>query len=426
MNIMTINKYLLTERFHEWKSLVESKDGKPLTSFSSSAFLEEHENYKRKLVETARKILDVGSWTKADIGTGKILERVITSIEIDTSLDGEKIKNNLVFTSQHSYTNKPHQSLLDALSTKRTLELETLFFNFYTDQQTDDASFEQLTALLGKKYPLISYLFFVKNRRRYVPISPTNFEKGFRELNISVQFSHQCSWENYTLYNHLIEQVRDFLSEELEEHVELIDAHSFIWILTRNSKPVKEPHEIKYEVVFSNFDPQFSVEEQKLLLQTREIPVYTDEDREEDNQAKKFTGDEGEYHVFQYEVQKLNNVGLTELATHVERVSKNSDAHGYDIRSFDTEGNQINIEVKTTSSPTSRFTFYLSRHELKTALSLGDTHHLYCVQLRQDKSPLIRIVCNPFSQMDRLLDTTHSDTGMNISSQSFKIVAKFV
>lgn len=422
---MTINKYLLAERFQEWKSLVESKDKKTLTSFSSSAFLEEHENYKRKLVETARKILDVGSWTKADIGTGKILEKVIASIEIDTSLDGEKIKNNLVFTSQHSYTNKPHQSLLDAVSAKSTVELETLFFNFYTDQQSDDTSFEQMTALLGKKYPLIAYLFFVKNRRRYVPISPTNFEKGFRELNINIQFSHQCSWENYTLYIHLIEQVRDFLSEELEEHVELIDAHSFIWILTRNIEKAKEAGAFKYEVVLSTFDPQFSIEEQKLLSQTREIPIYTDEDREEDNQVRKFTGDEGEYHVFQYEVQKLKEAGLEDLSHKVERVSKNSDAHGYDIRSFDTQGNPINIEVKTTTSNSSRFTFYLSRHELKTALSLGDSHYLYCIQLRQNSSPLIRITRNPFSQMERILDTIHSETGMNISSQSFKIVVKF-
>lgn len=423
---MTINKYLLEEKFQEWKDFIEAKDGKNFTSFSSSNYLEEQENYKRTLVETAKKILDISSWNQGDIGTGQIVKRVIDAIEIDTTFDGEKIKNNLVFTSQHSYTNKPHQKLLDAQESKDTAELETVLFNFYTDKASDATSFQALTAILGKKYPLIAYLFFIKNRRKYLPISPTNFEKGFNQFNINVKFSHQCSWENYTLYIDLIKQVKDFLSEELDENIELVDAHSFIWILTRQMDLSKSEPSLKYEVVLSKFDIGYVKEEPKVLRERKEIDIYTEEDRDGNDKVKKFIGDEGEYHVLQYEIQKLKECGLVNLSEQIERVSKNSDAHGYDIKSYNKDGQEIKIEVKTTTSKAKQFTFYLTRHELKTALSIKENHYLYCVQLREGDVPLLHIIHNPFSEIESQLNTVHTATGMNISSNSFKIRVKFI
>lgn len=423
---MTINKYLLEEKFQEWKDFIETKDGKNFTSFSSSEYLGEQENYKRTLEQTARKILDIKSWNQSNIGTGQIVKRVIGAIEIDTTFDGEKIKNNLVFTSQHSYTNRPHQKLLDAQESGDTNELETVLFNFYTNGAPDSVSFEELTRILGKKYPLISYLFFIKNKRKYLPISPTNFEKGFGQFNVNVKFSHQCSWDNYILYIDLIKQVKDFLSDELDENIELIDAHSFIWILTRQMDVARKITSLKYEVVVSKFDADYIKEESKNLLVGKEVSMYTEEDRVDGDKVKKFIGDEGEYHVLQYEIQKLKKCGLVDLSEQIERVSKNSDAHGYDIKSYNKDGQEIKIEVKTTTSRAKQFTFYLSRHELKTALSIKENHYLYCVQLREGDVPLLHIIHNPFSEIESQLNTVHTTTGMNISSNSFKIRVKFI
>lgn len=424
---MTINKYLLAKKFRGWKKFVESKDNKNLSSFGTSDYLEREENYKRSLVEQAKEILDIKSWDQKDVGTGKIVERVINAIEIDIKLDGKKIKNNLVFTSQYSYTNKPHQKLISAQKSGGTKEIEMALFNFFTNVSSDPVSFEELIKIFGKKYPLISYLFFIKNRRKYLPISPTNFEKGFNQFNINVQFAQRCSWDNYMLYIDLVKQVKDFLSDELAETIELIDAHSFIWILTKQMNLTRKENLFQYEVVTSSFDLTYVREESKDLIHRKEVDIYTEEDREEDNRAKKFIGDEGEYHVMQYESKKLKKLGLIDLSKKIERVSKNSDSYGYDIKSYNKDGKEIKIEVKTTTSKAKQFTFYLSRHELKTAISLKNDYYLYCVQLRRkEDSHLIHIVHNPFLEVVSLLNTIHSKSGMNISSNNFKTRVKLV
>ncbi|MDT3401248.1 DUF3883 domain-containing protein [Mucilaginibacter terrae] len=58
-------------------------------------------------------------------------------------------------------------------------------------------------------------------------------------------------------------------------------------------------------------------------------------------------GDAGEELVKQYEKQRLTAAGRADLA---EQVNIVPDGLGYDVRSFDTQGNYLYIEVKTTSS----------------------------------------------------------------------------
>lgn len=50
-------------------------------------------------------------------------------------------------------------------------------------------------------------------------------------LGVEFITSKKCSWQNYSIYDSLLLQVRSLLSEKLND-VSLLDAHSFAWMLS--------------------------------------------------------------------------------------------------------------------------------------------------------------------------------------------------
>lgn len=67
-----------------------------------------------------------------------------------------------------------------------------------------------------------------------------------------------------------------------------------------------------------------------------------------------------------YEMEKANliRLGKKDLAAKVEWVSQDDDSLGYDINSFDKDGNEFHIEVKTNSS-SKYLDFYITANELE-------------------------------------------------------------
>lgn len=72
----------------------------------------------------------------------------------------------------------------------------------------------------------------------------------------------------------------------------------------------------------------------------------------------------GEKWVFQQEIDRLTKLGRADLANKVKIKSEISDTYHYDILSYDEFGNEIYIEVKTTTSK-SDTAFYISKYELE-------------------------------------------------------------
>lgn len=92
------------------------------------------------------------------------------------------------------------------------------------------------------------------------------------------------------------------------------------------------------------------------------------------NRNKKDVGTRGEDAILQYEKDKLRALGLSKLS---QKVCKcDNDAIGYDINSFDENGNEIHIEVKTNSSNTSYLDFYISDNELQH-LKEDNNYYIY-------------------------------------------------
>ncbi len=88
-------------------------------------------------------------------------------------------------------------------------------------------------------------------------------------------------------------------------------------------------------------------------------------------------GSAGEDLVMRYEARRLHDAGSRALADRIEHVSKTKgDGAGFDILSFEIDGRERFIEVKTTAY-IAETPFYVSRNELSFSTEEAAQFHLY-------------------------------------------------
>jgi hypothetical protein len=230
----SVDKDLFDYHFERFKKHVMDESGRELTSFSSNPYTKKQEGYKEEIYYQARNLLNFESWSILDVGNGNIIKSVIAAIEIK--------ENNLVqWQPKYGEDSSQHQPLRDELTNgKKLIVYEKDLFNLYRD--TDDKkAFEKLVNIFGHKYPIVAYLFFLKDKTQYMPIAPTYFDKAFKILGINLITSHKCSWDNYQAYNTALENMRLLIAEKLQTETSLLDAHSCAWMLgTKLAIPDKD------------------------------------------------------------------------------------------------------------------------------------------------------------------------------------------
>ncbi|MCZ0750108.1 DUF3427 domain-containing protein [Aeromonas enteropelogenes] len=86
----------------------------------------------------------------------------------------------------------------------------------------------------------------------------------------------------------------------------------------------------------------------------------------------------GERLVIEYEQNRLLKAGHPDLAARVEHIALSDSAAGYDILSFEEDGTEKFIEVKTTVGPAST-PFYISENEVNVSRLLKERFWLYRV-----------------------------------------------
>lgn len=217
--------------FDQFQALITAEsNGHPFTNFAEGS-IAAWEGYKPILRKIALKRLSVEAWSRDAIGSGSILERVIDSIEIQESKSN--LVNNLVFwQNRFGHANRDHRVLLEA-GASPTLKraLESLLFDFYRGDRQEGTVFDELAEATGRKYPLIAYLYFLKDMDRFMPIQPTGFDRAFAAMNIPFSTRQQCSWDNYRAFNDILSKLTPLIEEAASiRNVRLIDAHSFCWI----------------------------------------------------------------------------------------------------------------------------------------------------------------------------------------------------
>jgi hypothetical protein len=228
---ITIDLGGLRNSFARFQQLVSQKDkGHAFTNFSEG-LAAAWEGYKLRLRDYALGLLKPDSWSESSIGSGVILQHVIRAIEIQDSR--ANLTNNLVFwQNRYGHANRDHRVLLEAVSKpKLCRDLEQLLFHLYRGDADEGIVFDRLTELSGAKYPLLAYLYFLKDKDRFMPIHPTGFDRAFLALGINFSTLRQCGWKNYANYNAILNDLRPALETVAGlNRIRLIDAHSFCWM----------------------------------------------------------------------------------------------------------------------------------------------------------------------------------------------------
>ena len=212
-------------------------DGKPFTDFDHP-MVSPSESYKKEVYTDARNKLLTKFWKLEDIGSSRIHKAVIGALHTTVVHKGERIDNNLLDWRLKD----------DFVKLAKTAALETVLFDLYKNKRADEECFDALLDL-GQKYQFIAYLFFLKDKERYLPISQEGFDNSFELFGVKgFKTSGNASWANYSTFIGLIKQVQRLLRSRLTTPVELLDAHSFAWCIGHTfPKWDDEPDEDKDE-----------------------------------------------------------------------------------------------------------------------------------------------------------------------------------
>ena len=218
--------------FDRFRALVETKSGHPFRGFDEG-LADDWENYKPRLRDHALGLLRTEDWLEGEIGSGAILNRTVEAIEIQDSR--LKLTNNLVFwQNRYGHARRDHRAMLEAASNAALRGgIEGFLFGLYRGGADEGVTFDGLVDATGGKYPLLAYLFFLKDMERYMPIQPTGFDRAFGALGIEFTTLRQCSWANYATFNATLDRLRPLIAQAAGlDTVRLVDAHSFCWIFS--------------------------------------------------------------------------------------------------------------------------------------------------------------------------------------------------
>ncbi len=106
------------------------------------------------------------------------------------------------------------------------------------------------------------------------------------------------------------------------------------------------------------------------------------------SKSNKRIGDRGEQIVFKAEKDFLIKNGKTKLAKILDKVSETDDTLGYDLISYDLEGNKKYIEIKTTLKPIGESNIFITSHEISKALEQTN-YFIYIVYEAGSEEPKI-------------------------------------
>lgn len=341
--------------FQRFQEIHRTESGAELATFNDPGTLAYRwENYKGAIPERARARLESKEWSAKQIGSGQVLAGVVAAIEIPG--------NNLVqWEGRQGPQSRVHFHLLEAKTKPDVLrDMETAFFDLYRRGKTDESVFSRLMELCGRRYELLAYLFFIARPDRFLPICTTSFDRAFAELGAPLRTAMQCDWENYQAYCGLIAEVRERLVQEGISDASLLDAHSFCWILARykiesrsdSSPVVAVPAPFSGRLKPATNQEKFAAKEDAAIRDMQALAV-----------RRAASGRVAEEIAMASERERLRLGGRADLAERIEDVSQRPGL-GFDIRSFELDGIERQIEVKNVTRATR---FFLSANEWLTS-----------------------------------------------------------
>jgi hypothetical protein len=113
-------------------------------------------------------------------------------------------------------------------------------------------------------------------------------------------------------------------------------------------------------------------------------------------------GDAGEQVVLTYEKNRLTNLGRLDLADRIQWHAKELDFVGWDISSFDPDGTEIFVEVKSSVGKSiSAVNLTVNEWDAARDPARRDRYYIYVVTSALSDKPIIERMQNPASYVDR-------------------------
>lgn len=281
---------------------------------------------------------------------------------------------------------------MDARSnTSARRSLEQAIFRFFTNTSSEPEAFQQFCDLLGTRYDLLAYLFFLKDWTRFMPIAPTTFDRAFKLFDLDLVMSHQCSWENYVRYNNTLAQIQTLLRDVAGVgDARLLDAHSFCWMLARLKLPAAtSPTTIPLPQLLSTILPPTQPADRATGQRTA-FPIVTDEDFAALDARRRRLGRLAQDVALKSEQRRLRELGNSNPANAAPPVW-NEAGRGFDIFSCEIDGAPRHIEVKAARRSGSRLSFFLGRNEWRQSRELPN-YWFYLVFAAESPSPEVLMV----------------------------------
>jgi len=167
------------------------------------------------------------------------------------------------------------------------------------------------------------------------------------------------------------------------------------------------------KVVSTNYDiPIFTPRDKKNKRDKKISTVVLSKKKRRTQQSKKI-GLAGEMYVYQYEYDKLKKLNKDDLANKIIKHFEIYEYPGWDITSFDKDGNKIFIEVKSTKG-TSINQIEITSNEWDAAIKKKDNYYIYLVNnALNDKVKIFEKINNPAKLVD--------DKKIEISTSVFEL-----
>lgn len=218
-----VNREQLIPLLNNYKDFLDGQN----QGDKGKSFCNVQEDYKRDIADKAATALNADSWDKEKIGEGIIGSHAIKAVQKNVNLVGRFQVSAFADTVKEN-----------------TLDSEKVLYDLYRDNKEKEC-FDELCRIFGKKYDLLSFLYFIKDPQRYLPLRSSIFDNIFKKLGISLQTAGRCSWENYQEFLSVVKEVREAMVDHYgEADIDLLDAHSFLWTTKEETeksdiKPVK-------------------------------------------------------------------------------------------------------------------------------------------------------------------------------------------
>lgn len=290
------------------------------------------------------------------------------------------------------------------LISSRDTFLRSLAFINLIDKRNISNIYYELTRTTNVKDKDLNFLFHFLQTHNYLTIdgemvhmenqfNPDVFIIDFCRYYLSlIQSNKEINNALFVTSDFTIEKDKIFIN------VESVSLVYRPFLLVLQKLELMETCDRKGFVVVSNFSIA------KKILE-RPLRKLSQKDFDDELEQRAIRGNKAELFVMNFEKNKLKETNYTP-----RRVSQENVGLGYDIESYETDGTNIFIEVKSLIN---RKTFFWSKNEIEVSKRLGKHYLIYTIQFNKESEPIKikEVITDPYNEIFKLDKFTKEPSG---------------